>query len=333
MLLAGCATTPGGESETVEVVPEYQYQAHAAFSDIAAGTDKADKDRRAILAMRGEYRVSFSFQETVILGAGYERRDDKTTGAYEMVIVVEDSPERIVLQHILVMPSGYVIKHWRQDWFYEAAERFEFVADQTWELVPLAAEKISGHWTQCVYEVSDAPRYCGTGQWDHRHGVSTWTSDQTWRPLPRREYTTRDDYIAVNAENRHTVTPHGWTHEQDNTKTLREGRETAATLVREFGFNDYRAINGFDFGPGYTYWNNTSGFWALVRAEWATRLRAAETLAIATEVDGMPIIQGTFSLADKVSEMTAAEQQAAINALFDEWLRTGEYQPASTAMR
>ena len=41
-----------------------------------------------------------------------------------------------------------------------------------------------------------------------------------------------------------TITANGWTHEQDNTKTVRDGRETRETLVREFGFNDYRNITG-----------------------------------------------------------------------------------------
>lgn len=43
-------------------------------------------------------------------------------GGDEAVIVVEDSPGKIVLQHILVdTRSGHVVKRWRQDWIYEAA--------------------------------------------------------------------------------------------------------------------------------------------------------------------------------------------------------------------
>ena len=95
----------------------------------------------------------------------------------ETVIVVEDTPTRIVLQHILVdAKSGHVTKHWRQDWFYEAPTRFEFTADQTWHVRSLPADATRGAWTQCVYEVSDAPRYCGTGRWDYANGVATWTS-------------------------------------------------------------------------------------------------------------------------------------------------------------
>jgi len=43
------------------------------------------------------------------------------------------SPRKLVLQHLLVdEKSKHVTKHWRQDWIYEAPQRFEFSADQTW---------------------------------------------------------------------------------------------------------------------------------------------------------------------------------------------------------
>ena len=318
LLLAGCATgNYGSTPEPVTPAPQFREVPNADFAAIGEARSPAARDRAAILAMRGDHRVDFHFMETVRLGAGYERRDDKSTGGYEAVRVIEDAPGRIVLQHLLVMPSGHVIKHWRQDWTYEAATRFEFVEDQTWAVTEIPAQKTKGAWTQCVYEVSDAPRYCGTGKWNHRYGVSTWTSDRTWRPLPRREYTKRDDYNAINAENRHTVTPNGWTHEQDNTKTAREGRETAATLVREFGFNDYRTVEDYDFSPADAYWARTGDYWADVRDAWAERLQPGATLRIDTDVDGMPIIEGTFAQADKAETVPAAERRAAIDALLD----------------
>src|SRR6056297_247953 len=328
LLATACAST--GVQTTADTPPApaaespaYQEVGNPRFADIRDAQAKAERDRRAILAMQGEYVVDFHFSETVPLAAGYERRDDKDSGGYEVVFVVEDGEERIVLQHLLVMPGGAVIKHWRQDWVYEAEERFEFVADQTWQVRAIEPEKTAGAWTQCVYEVSDAPRYCGTGRWNHRYGVSTWTSDRSWRPLPRREYTKRDDYNALNAENRHTVTPHGWTHEQDNTKTVRDGRETAATLVREFGFNDYRSITGFDFDPAREYWAKTADYWARVREAWDRRLASGATLVLTTEIDGMPIIQGTFAQAAKVEEMSVEEQVDAIESLLAKWTSSG----------
>lgn len=321
LALSACATTDQQAAATGDAAsdPDYVEVANPNFAAIREAESKEERDRLAILAMQGEYVVDFHFAETVPLAPGYERRDDKNSGGFEVVYVVEDSPDHIVLQHLLVMPGGAVIKHWRQDWTREASHRFEFVADQTWQVRALEADQTAGTWTQCVYEVSDAPRYCGTGQWNHRYGVSTWTSDRSWRPLPRREYTKRDDYNALNAENRHTITPHGWTHEQDNTKTRRDGRETAGTLVREFGFNDYRSIEGYDFSPAEAYWEETGDYWARVREAWARRLTDGATVVLTTEIDGMPLIQGTFEHASKVSEMSEAEQLDAIESLLTEW--------------
>lgn len=231
---------------------------------------------------------------------------------------MEDSGDRIVLQHILVAPNGFVTKHWRQDWQFEAHERLEFVADQQWELRPVPEDRIVGSWTQCVYEVSDAPRYCGTGTWNHRYGVATWTSDRSWRPIPRREYTKRSDYNALNVENRHTVTATGWTHEQDNTKTHRSPEGSSQTLVREFGFNDYVRTDQLDFSPAYDYWSETQEFWREARAGW-DRLIATGGISLAMEVDGMPLIEAFFGMAEKVrtGEPVSAED---IDQAFAEWV-------------
>lgn len=225
-----------------------------------------DCDRRAILAMQGGYQVQFNFDETVVLKPGYERRKPKRSAGFETVILVEDTGNRISLQHILVMGGGTVTKHWRQDWIFESPMYWVYVGDQRYEQKKQNI-KIPGTWTQLVYEVNDAPRYSGIGKWNHMSGVSTWTSDRSWRPLPRREYTTRNDYQLLNTEHRHTIGPQGWAHEQDSIKVMRtDGRDTA--LVREFGFNDYRRIKGYDFGPALAYWKSTADFWSVVRARW-----------------------------------------------------------------
>ena len=84
--------------------------------DAPAAADPA-KDRAAILAMQGEYTVEFAFDETVLLAPGYERASAQRSGGDEVVIVVEDTPGKVVLQHLLVdQKGGHVTKHWRQDW-------------------------------------------------------------------------------------------------------------------------------------------------------------------------------------------------------------------------
>lgn len=320
LFAAGCATLP--DSGSISAAGPTAISVHSDTLDTADEASTAtppSADRQAILAMAGEFGVTFAFDETVPLKTGYETRPPKRSGAAEVVVVIEDSGDRIVLQHLLLMGNGDVIKHWRQDWIWQATERLEFIDDQTWKLKPIAAEKTAGAWTQCVYEVSDAPRYCGTGTWNHRYGNATWTSDRTWRPLPRREYTTREDYTALNVENRHTVTPTGWTHEQDNSKVVRVDGQTQQVLVREFGFNHYIRSSETDFSPAYAYWDDTAHYWADIRAAWEARARSGG-LRLATEVDGMPIIDGLFELAEQVRDGQAADP-AAIESVFDRFVQ------------
>ncbi len=280
----------------------------------------AARDRQSILAMQGEYIVDFAFDETVLLQPGYERAAAMRSGGKETVVVVEDTPAKIVLQHILVDgKSGHVTKHWRQDWVYEARSRFEFSADQTWTVRAIPADKNKDAWTQCVFEVSDAPRYCGTGRWDYASGIATWTSDLSWRPLPRREYTKRSDYNAVSAINRHTITPNGWTHEQFNTKVLRKPDGTQVELAREFGFNDYQKTKEVDFNPAYKYWDATQDYWAKVRNRWDAFLDKAPGLHLKTKIDGMAMIIPLFTQAGDLEEGKKVAD-ADIDKVFAEWV-------------
>ncbi|MDQ1094503.1 hypothetical protein QE400_003916 [Xanthomonas sacchari] len=296
--------------------------------NLPAHAENADpaRDRASILAMQGEYTVTFAFDETVLLQPGYARAAPLRSGGDEVVIVVEDSPRKVVLQHLLVEPkSGHVTKHWRQDWVYEAPQRFEFSADQTWRPRPLDAAATRGAWTQCVYEVSDAPRYCGTGRWDYADGHPTWTSDLTWRPLPRREYTKRSDYNALAAVNRHTLTPAGWTHEQFNTKVLRKPDGSQQAIAREFGFNDYVKTQQVDFAPAYAYWKATQSYWAKVRARWDRFLGTPPGVHLKTKVDGMAMIVPLFEQAEAV-QAGKPVGDARLDAVFAQWV-----EPAAAA--
>lgn len=265
----------------------------------AAGEKPFDCDRRAILAMLGGYEVQFKFDETVVLKPGYERRDPKRSMGFEFVVLVEDTGNRISLQHILVMGGGTVSKHWRQDWLYEAPARGVYTGNQRVEQRKRDAAEIPGTWTQLVYEVNDAPRYSGNGKWNHKYGVSTWTSDRTWRPLPRREYTKRSDYQIINTENRHTIAPQGWAHEQDSTKVIRRENGQDVLLVREFGFNEYRRIEGYDFEPARAYWKDTSGFWKEVRALWDKELASSGSITLSVVPGDETFNMAMLNLADE----------------------------------
>src|SRR6056297_1815387 len=145
LMTSGCATMSMGAPETA---PQ---RANAESVDIDNSSFTAPAaDRQAILAMAGEFEVDFAFDETVALVPGYQRTEPKRSDANEVVLVIADSGDRIVLQHLLIVGEDNVIKHWRQDWIYQADQRLEFSDDQTWSLVDIPERKTTGAWTQCV---------------------------------------------------------------------------------------------------------------------------------------------------------------------------------------
>ncbi len=282
-----------------------------------AADTRFQQDRNAILAMAGDYRVSFDFIETVAFDKNYALKDRKLSGGDEIVRVIEDTGDFISLQHILVVGGDkkFPVKHWRQDWRYEPESVLIFIGANAWETRKLTPAESQGKWSQVVYQVDDAPRYGALGEWRHEDGVSAWTPPAEWRPLPRRDATTRDDYHAIDAVNRHTITPAGWAHEQDNTKLVLTGEPHA--LVREVGVNLYEKSDDFDISIGDNYWNATKDFWAEIRAEW-TRIEA-ENPRFGLTVQGEPeeLYMKILDLAEAVEKdgkpvAEAAEQARAI---------------------
>ncbi len=224
-----------------------------------------EKDRAAILSMAGDYQVGFHFRETLSLREDYKITEGSyDEAAFETVKVAEDSGRRIVLQHLLQVGST-TVKHWAQIWTYEDTEILEYQHDRIWKAVSINHDDATGKWTQRVTQIDDSPRYEGIGAWIHHDQSSEWCATAN-RPKPRRERK-RDDYDLLVVTNRHTVTPAGWFHEQDNTKWVRrEGADHP--LCREFGFNPYRRVEGHDFTLANSYWEKTAPFWSDVRRIW-----------------------------------------------------------------
>jgi hypothetical protein len=133
--------------------------------------------------------------------------------------------------------------------------------------------------------VDDSPRYEALGEWVHADNYSAWTSELTWRPLPRRETTVRDDYHVLTGTNRHTITPNGWVQEEENLKLVLDdaGAPAAGTtyLARELGVNRYERIVDFDFAAGDVYWERTAPFWRDVRQEWERIYAERDEVALA----------------------------------------------------
>lgn len=277
--------------------------AAAVFGQSAPARDAGafQKDRQAILAMAGEFEVKFKFDETVSLREGYELKHD-TAGGYETVLVAEDSGKKIVLQHILVSKDGeHVVKHWRQDWTYEDRDLLEYAGGRTWKARQLGSKESRGTWTQAVFEVNDGPRYESVGRWVHDGAYASWQSAETWRPLPRREYTQRKDYDVLLAVNRHAITPWGWVHEQDNTKWDRANSDGHPFIARELGVNEYRRIENFDFAPARAYLDRTRGYWAAVRTQWQRVLVGSKPLEVAGGPELAEALNRVYELANETT--------------------------------
>src|SRR6056297_119135 len=230
-------TTKGPPVETVTETTE-------AFERLQAdGLSKRERDRRAILAMAGTYRVSFDFLELVGYAPGFEPARPYRSWATEHVYVVGDSEKRISLQHILIMTivgedgeemGPFVTKHWRQDWVYENPVVHTYRGFGSWARATKDEAERDGDWSQTVWQVDDSPRYAAWGEWRHTPERSWWTSEETWRPLPRREFSVRDDYDALVGTNTHIVLPTGWVHEQHNVKAVLGGADEIESRLARF---------------------------------------------------------------------------------------------------
>jgi hypothetical protein len=276
------------------------------------GLSARERDRRAILAMAGPYRASFDFIETVGFTDGYAPAPPYQSWGTEYVYVIADEPDFISLQHIMVIRFAgedeglepVVMKHWRQDWRYEGRELDTFRVNLVRSRDKLSRDAARGRWVQSVNQVDDSPRYTASGTWEHRANYSSWTSDETWRPLPRREFSVRDDYDVLIGTNRHTITPTGWVHEQHNLKVVLDQQgEFARALARENGLARYERIEGFDWSPADAYWARTAPYWAVVREQWERLFDTNNKLEVRkTSDEGVPMFMAIFELADTITQ-------------------------------
>ncbi len=278
-----------------------------------------NRDRAAILAMAGGYKISFKFDETVTVAKDAKPSEPYRSGADELVLVVEDTGKLIRLQHLLVVGGGHVVKHWRQDWTYEDNFMNVHRGGHTWAPAKLGVRERKGTWTQAVFNVDDSPRYEGVGKWIHRGDHSIWESEETWRALPRREYTKRDDYDAVVGRNRHSIYTDGWLHLQDNYKlAVRDGGEKV--IAYETGTNDYKRVGVDGLKPAQEYWDKTKDFWAEVRKVWDAELAKRQTVSFKDNDDEEAVIEATDEVLEEYQSGKLALDgvAAALRAKLDE---------------
>jgi hypothetical protein len=297
------------------------------------GLSKFERDRRAILALQGDYRVSFQFVETMGFYPGFSPKNPYFSWATERVHLLADAGDFIQLQHTLVMyfkaedgvvHGPMVMKHWRQDWQFEGAQTLNYVGDQTW--LPKHQDRTgTGMWTQAVYQVDDSPRYIVAGEWRHQLGASRWESRAFKRPLPRREFSIRDDYQLLEGTHSISLTPTGWVHEQWNRK-LQQFSTLAKTpryLSAEYGFNRYQHIDRPILDAASDYWQRTGRYWAEVRAAWTEVLQSDEPIQLKKRVADKPLYQYHFEYADELQTKSlpqAAELRQQARAILQQFL-------------
>jgi hypothetical protein len=283
--------------------------------EIAAAADDLARDRAAILALAGDYRVGFHFMESLGLEADYQPVRPYHSWATEQVRVVEDTGRFISLQHTLVMffdgeagaAMGPVLtKHWRQDWTYEDRELHTFRGANVWARRRPAAAEVAGAWSQAVFQVDDSPRYEALGRWEHRGNTSVWASERAWRPLPRREFSVRSDYGVLEGGHRIVLTPTGWLHEQTNWKRLAGEAGGAAAkphfVAAEIGLDRYERITAPSLAAADEYWKRTGAYWAEVRRAWRDVFRRHERFVLRPEAGGRRLFEVHFEYADGLAE-------------------------------
>ncbi|MEM6643929.1 MAG: DUF6607 family protein [Bacteroidota bacterium] len=266
---------------------------------------KKKQDVESILDMCGCFNITFKFAETFGADQDYEYYDNYYSGALEYAFPVEQTKDKIVIQHLLVIGDTMIIKHWRQDWLYENQDLYVYDKDDTWKYKQLSKDQVKGQWTQKVFQVDDSPRYEGSGTWIHADGRDYWEAYAD-APLPRREYSKRKDYNVMVRRNRQEITEQGWVHDQDNQKVNRTTKDEL--IAWEKGWNVYKKVDDSKCQTAIDWWASNGQFWGDVRAVWGEVFDSKKTLSLNMRADGQIMFMRMFGLG---SEMEGENYDAA----------------------
>ncbi len=269
---------------------------------------KTDKD--AIKKMCGCFEVTFNFAETFKYSKNDEYSPSKnySTSGLEWAQLVKDSKNNIIIQHILLVGNPtkpYVMKHWRQDWLYENKDFYIYDSNNKWTYKKKNKTQVKGQWTQKVYQVDDSPRYEGSSSWVHIDGKSFW-ENTTSAPLPRREYSKRNDYNVLLRGNRQEITKKGWVHDQDNFKIIREKGKKDEIIAMEKGINNYLRVNEKKCQAAKEWWEKNSKKWSNVRNSWNKVFSKNKDISLKSEVKETKLYEYLFS--DKMNNKNEMEK-------------------------
>ncbi|WP_179316922.1 DUF6607 family protein [Winogradskyella undariae] len=286
-----------------------------AFSLSVNAQKKKTQDKEAIKEMCGCFEVTFNFTETFNYSNDslYRPSETKVDKGLEYALAIEDEDNKISIQHLLQVgrpDDPMIIKHWRQDWLFENQDFYMYNGDNNWTFEKKSKDDVKGQWTQKVYQVDDSPRYEGSGTWVHVDGKDYWENTTT-APLPRREYTKRNDYNITLRGNRHEITNFGWVHDQDNEKVVRVAGSEDVILAKEKGYNTYKRVDESRCQASKDWWKAQEGKWKLVRSKWNDVYGRDKDLTLEEKVDNKVLYKYLFD-----DEITAEKEINSIIASF-----------------
>jgi uncharacterized protein DUF6607 len=264
----------------------------------AGAEDPLARGSAALRGMAGCYLVDYSYTEVESLKPGYTRDArvydvNRDKSAKEWITAEALSPRRIRLQRILFLTDlagaireGSLIKHQSEDWEYDAAFLYDFVAPRSWQVRNLKATP--GLWTRRVTNLDDGLRYQCAAPWTANTAYPEWTCT-SYAPIPGRE--TRDmrraDYDTLERTTRIVAYGQSWLERQDNVKTIhRDGVRTP--LAREAGKNWSIRLPDSQCAAARAFAAPRQAFWELVREVWDDVLNGTGPFVEATPAGQAP---------------------------------------------
>jgi len=253
------------------------------------------QDIEAIKEMCGCFEIDFKFSETFQYSndSNYSKSKNYNAKALEYAKLIKDEKGHISIQHLLVM-GDYVIKHWRQDWIYQNKDLLKYDGNNNWKYISKNKKDVKGQWTQKVFQVDDSPRYEGSATWVHLDGKSYW-ENSSYAPLPRREYTKRDDYNVMIRGNRHEITKYGWIHDQDNFKVVKDSESNSEVIIAsEKGLNTYTRVDESKCKEAINWWDENNEKWSLVLEKWNSIYSKKDDISLRRSVENKPLFSFLF---------------------------------------
>ena len=253
------------------------------------------QDIEAIKEMCGCFEIDFKFSETFQYSndSNYSKSKNYNAKALEYAKLIKDEKGHISIQHLLVM-GDYIIKHWRQDWIYQNRDLLKYDGNNTWKYISKTKKDVKGQWTQKVFQVDDSPRYEGSATWVHADGKSYW-ENSSYAPLPRREYTKRNDYNIMIRGNRHEITEDGWVHDQDNFKVVKDSESDSEVIIAsEKGINSYTRVDESNCKEAIKWWDENNEKWLLVLEKWNSIYSKKDDISLRQSVENKPLFSFLF---------------------------------------